>query len=92
MSQNNFYNRRNFLGTAAKTMAAGGLLMTGFANAESVKKNNEVESGINTGAFRSEKNNSFGPIKQIDAGVLNMGYAEEGPADGPRSGSRFCRF
>ncbi|QIG52525.1 alpha/beta hydrolase [Nordella sp. HKS 07] len=27
--------------------------------------------------------NSFGAIKQINAGVLNIGYAEEGPADGP---------
>jgi pimeloyl-ACP methyl ester carboxylesterase len=27
--------------------------------------------------------NAFGPIKQIDAGVLNIGYAEAGPADGP---------
>jgi pimeloyl-ACP methyl ester carboxylesterase len=26
---------------------------------------------------------SFGPIKQIKAGVLNVGYAEAGPADGP---------
>jgi pimeloyl-ACP methyl ester carboxylesterase len=26
---------------------------------------------------------SLGPIKQIDAGVLNVGYAESGPADGP---------
>jgi pimeloyl-ACP methyl ester carboxylesterase len=25
----------------------------------------------------------FGPLKQIDAGVLNVGYAETGPADGP---------
>jgi hypothetical protein len=23
------------------------------------------------------------PVKQIDAGVLNVGYAEAGPADGP---------
>jgi pimeloyl-ACP methyl ester carboxylesterase len=28
-------------------------------------------------------NPSFGPLKQIDAGVLNIGYAEAGPADGP---------
>src|SRR5947209_13137290 len=28
-------------------------------------------------------NSSFGPIKQIDAGVLNVAYAEAGPADGP---------
>lgn len=26
---------------------------------------------------------SFGAIKQIEAGMLNVGYAEEGPADGP---------
>src|SRR5215470_7726129 len=25
---------------------------------------------------------SFGPLKQIDAGVLNAGYAETGPANG----------
>ena len=26
---------------------------------------------------------SFAPMKQIDAGILNVGYAEAGPADGP---------
>jgi pimeloyl-ACP methyl ester carboxylesterase len=26
---------------------------------------------------------SFGPVKQVDAGLLNVGYAEAGPADGP---------
>ena len=26
---------------------------------------------------------SFAPLKKIDAGVLNVGYAEAGPADGP---------
>src|SRR5712675_705441 len=26
---------------------------------------------------------SFGSIKQIDAGLLNVGYAEAGPANGP---------
>jgi pimeloyl-ACP methyl ester carboxylesterase len=25
----------------------------------------------------------FGPLKQVDAGVLNVGYAEAGPAKGP---------
>ena len=28
-------------------------------------------------------NASFGPLKQIDAGLLNVGYAEAGPSDGP---------
>src|SRR3954470_1534482 len=26
---------------------------------------------------------SFASLKQVDAGVLNIGYAEDGPADGP---------
>jgi len=30
----------------------------------------------------TEPRSSFGPVKQIDAGVLNVGYVEEGPADG----------
>src|ERR1700691_1870692 len=29
------------------------------------------------------QNASFGPLKQIDAGLLNVGYAEAGPASGP---------
>jgi pimeloyl-ACP methyl ester carboxylesterase len=33
-----------------------------------------IETGANT---------SFASLKQIDAGVLNIGYAEAGPADGP---------
>jgi pimeloyl-ACP methyl ester carboxylesterase len=28
-------------------------------------------------------NTSFGPMKEIDSGNLNVGYAEAGPADGP---------
>ena len=31
----------------------------------------------------STKNTSFGPLKQIDAGLLNVGYAQAGPANGP---------
>jgi hypothetical protein len=30
-----------------------------------------------------EAKTSFGSLKQIDAGLLNVGYAEAGPADGP---------
>src|ERR1700736_2330963 len=33
--------------------------------------------------MRNGTNTSFGALKQIDAGVLNIGYAEAGPADGP---------
>jgi hypothetical protein len=29
------------------------------------------------------KTTSLGPMQQVDAGVLDVGYAEAGPADGP---------
>jgi len=34
-------------------------------------------------ATANPKNTSFAPLKQIDAGLLNVGYAEAGPANGP---------
>jgi pimeloyl-ACP methyl ester carboxylesterase len=33
--------------------------------------------------IKAPTHTSFGSIKQIDAGLLNIGYAEAGPADGP---------
>jgi pimeloyl-ACP methyl ester carboxylesterase len=33
--------------------------------------------------MRNGTNTSFGQLQQIDAGVLNIGYAEAGPTDGP---------
>src|ERR671932_1293747 len=38
-----------------------------------------TEMGVTT----TEPNTSFGSLKQIDAGVLNVGYAEAGPSDAP---------
>ena len=74
----NSHNRRHFLGTAAKTLAAAqfGLFSAAAARSEneSPKNMNPIKPGTNT---------SFGPLKQIDAGVLNIGYAEAGPANGP---------
>ena len=40
-----------------------------------------IELGMNRPARAAV--NSFGALKQINAGVLNVGYAEAGPADGP---------
>ena len=31
----------------------------------------------------SSSSSSFGPVKQINAGVLNVGYVDSGPSDGP---------
>jgi pimeloyl-ACP methyl ester carboxylesterase len=36
-----------------------------------------------TVASKAETSTSFGPLKQIDAGLLNVGYAEAGPGGGP---------
>src|SRR5690349_1986266 len=35
-----------------------------------------------SGMSKPESNTSFGPVRQIDAGLLNVGYVEDGPADG----------
>jgi pimeloyl-ACP methyl ester carboxylesterase len=39
--------------------------------------------GPRSPAIEPRTNASFGPLKQADAGVLNVGYAEAGPAGGP---------
>src|ERR1700719_1532220 len=68
-------DRRLFLGTAAMAVAATQLGMINPAAAQRTEaKMPAIKPGTNT---------SFGPLKQIDAGVLNVGYAEGGPADGP---------
>lgn len=63
-------HRRQFLGVAAGTVAVG-LGVIGLVRAETETPRS------------SATNASFGTIKQINAGVLNVGYAEVGPATGP---------
>jgi len=69
------HHRRRFFGTAAATIAAAQLGMIGSANAQ--------PSGTKLPAIKPGTNTSFASMKQIDAGVLNVGYAEAGPANGP---------
>jgi pimeloyl-ACP methyl ester carboxylesterase len=78
MSDNINHDRRRFFSTAAMTLAAGQLGMIGSAAAQSSKAKPADVPAIKPGT-----NTSFGPLKQIDAGLLNVGYAEAGPADGP---------
>src|ERR1700744_313244 len=68
------HDRRTFLGSAAIGLAAAPLILSGRGLAEPVKALPAMTPGANT---------SFGPLKQINAGLLNVGYAEAGPADGP---------
>lgn len=71
-------HRRRFLETAAMSLAAAQLILSGSAHAQPGKEKPAELPNIKPGA-----NTSFGPLKQIDAGLLNIGYAEAGPADGP---------
>jgi pimeloyl-ACP methyl ester carboxylesterase len=71
-------DRRRFFGAAAMTVAAAQLGMICSAEAQSEKSKPAQFAPIKPGT-----NTSFAALNQIDAGVLNIGYAEAGPADGP---------
>jgi pimeloyl-ACP methyl ester carboxylesterase len=78
MSHEINHHRRRFLGTAAMTIAAAQIGMIGFAHAQS---GNARPARLPT--IKPGTNTSFASLKQIDAGALNVGYAEAGPAEGP---------
>ena len=67
--------RRRLFGAAALTVAAAQLGAVGMARAQA--------GGSPAEAPWRSQHTSFGVLKQINAGLLNMGYAEAGPADGP---------
>jgi hypothetical protein len=77
MSEEINNDRRRFLGAAATAIAAAQLGMIGSAKAQSGKINAADLPTIKPGT-----NTSFGSLKQIDAGLLNIRYAESGPAGG----------
>ncbi len=68
--------RRRFFSTAALTVAAAQFGLIGPADAQSKAK------AASLPAIKRGTNTSFASLKQIDAGVLNIGYTEAGPADG----------
>jgi hypothetical protein len=67
-------NRRRFVGAAALTFTAAELGVIGAAHAET----NPAPPPV----IKPRTKTSFAPMKQIDAGVLNVGYAEVGPPNG----------
>jgi pimeloyl-ACP methyl ester carboxylesterase len=78
MSEDIDHHRRRFFGAAAMTVAAAQLAMVRSADAQSSRTRAADLPKIKPGT-----NTSFGALKQIDAGILNVGYAEAGSADGP---------
>ncbi len=74
-------NRRRFVGIAAMAAAATQFGVLGSANAETRM---QPGTGAPSSATPSVTSGAtFGPLKQIDAGLLNIGYAEAGHASGP---------
>jgi pimeloyl-ACP methyl ester carboxylesterase len=62
----------------ATSIVCAGLGMIGSANAQSAKAKPAEVLNVKAGT-----NTSFASLKQIDVGVLNVGYAEAGPTTGP---------
>ena len=78
MPQSINQHRRRFLGAAALTLAAARLGLFRSSEAQSATAEPAALPALKPGA-----NEAFAPLKQIDAGVLKVGYAEAGPRDGP---------
>jgi pimeloyl-ACP methyl ester carboxylesterase len=72
--------RRHFFGLAAMTVAAVEFGATSLANAQSTA----TAAGSSSEPDRKpDGHTQFAALKQIHAGVLDVGYAEAGPANGP---------
>jgi len=67
--------RRHFFRTALGAIATLQLGIEGV--------NAQTSRSRQLPAIKRGTNTSFGSLKQIEAGVLNVGYAEAGPSDGP---------
>src|SRR5262245_37351023 len=68
------WRRRDVVGAAVLTAVAAPLAIVGSATAQT--------SSTRPPGAKPGTHTSFAPLKQIDAGLLNVGYAEAGPAGG----------
>ncbi|CAN7599124.1 alpha/beta hydrolase [Ensifer sp. ENS07] len=78
MSDEINHPRRRFIGAIALSLAA-----TQFASAGAVRAQAGAGEAPRLPAVAPGTNKSFPVLKQIDAGVLNVGYAELGASDAP---------
>jgi pimeloyl-ACP methyl ester carboxylesterase len=72
------HDRRSFLENAVKGLAAANFAMIGFPRDMPADILLSIDD---TNSRRAAT--SFSVLKTIDAGVLNVGYAEDGPVNGP---------
>src|SRR5450631_930720 len=74
-------SRRRF---AMAGLSAGvAMLAPGAPFAEAIRPLSSKVILADLPVIKPGTNTSFAPLKQIDAGLLNVGYAEAGPANGP---------
>lgn len=78
MSDEINHPRRRFIGAIALSLAA-----TQFASAGAVRAQTGAGEALRLPAVARGTSKSFPVLKQIDAGVLNVGYAELGASDAP---------
>src|SRR5436190_1320197 len=71
------YDRRHFLSNAFMTFGIAELAKMGFGSTQP-----DDQNSVNDLVRKPGISKSFDQLKQIDAGVLNVGYAEAGPAGG----------
>ncbi len=71
-------HRRRFFGTTAMAVVAAQLGISGNANGQAGKAQPQAVAAAKPGPTKS-----FGPLRQIATDVLNVGYAQAGPAQGP---------
>jgi pimeloyl-ACP methyl ester carboxylesterase len=76
MSDDTNHQRRLFLGAAAFAAAAVGI--AGTVRAQTAGAGSSALASVKSGTHTS-----FPALKQVKTGVLDIGYAELGPADGP---------
>jgi pimeloyl-ACP methyl ester carboxylesterase len=79
-------DRRRLLGAGALAVGAAGLgplALIAPAQAQAAQAQGQARGAAGAAATASQTAASFGPVRQIKAGVLDVGYVEAGPADGP---------
>jgi len=81
MKQVEISRRRLF---AMASMSAGATLLAPHSLfAEGIESLSGSSESKDLPTIKRGTNTTFAPLKQVDAGVLNIGYAEAGPANGP---------
>jgi pimeloyl-ACP methyl ester carboxylesterase len=71
-------SRRTLLGASAL-----GLMVAQLGNSASANAQESNNNGASAPGTAGTSKGSFGPLKHVKAGVLDIAYAEAGPAEGP---------